>query len=190
MEDRFMQYWSKSVLSIYRYLETLTRAIDGLVKKNSGITYGYGYNSTYTLTSKLLKWTEKKRKMINLKVVTEDALRSLPSVYKRILILYYIDGVKSSLIAELIGVSIRTYYRKKKAALDKFAVNLAKMGFDLEYLKENYSNEKWLMRVYNSCVERDSVPEETPLIQENKTIIKSIINDLKHIKGTPLTLYA
>ena len=185
-----MQHWSKSVLSIYRYLETLTRAIDGLVKKNSNLSFNYGHNTTYTLASKILKWTEKKRKMINLKVVTAEALVSMPSIYKRILVLYYVDGVKSSVIAELLGVSIRTYYRKKKAALDKFGLAMAKQGFDLDYLNKNYSSEKWLMSVYDACLEKDSATEETLVIHENKTIIKNIINDLKHIKATPLTLYA
>ena len=185
-----MQLWSKSILSIYRYLETLTRAIDGLVKKSSNVSFGYGSNSTYILADKILKWAEKKRKMINLKVVTDDALQDMSSMYKRILVLYYIDGVKSSVISDLLGVSIRTYYRKKKIALDKFGLMLSKLGFDENFLKNNYGQEKWLMRVYDTCIEKDTIMEENPMMNDGKAIIKNIICDLKHIKATPFSVYA
>lgn len=185
-----MQLWSKSILSIYRYLHTLTRAIDGLVKKSSGISFGYGNNSTYIQASKILKWTEKKRKMINLKIITDEVLKDMPSLYKRILILYYIDGVKSSVICELMGFSIRTYYRKKKLALERFGLGLSRLTYDIGYLEKYYGQEKWLMRVYDTCIEKDSITEENPMMHENKTIIKSIINDLKYIKCPPITCYA
>ena len=177
-----MQYWSKSILSIHRYLETLSKAIDGLVKKNSKVSNSMGNNSTYMLASKIIEWTDKKKKMINLKVATIDALKKVNKESRRILILFYIDGVKGSTIADLLGCSIRTYYRKKKLALDRFAIALKSVGYDEEYLTKHYGNEKWLMSVYDKCLERDTITQDTAILEEDKSIMKGIIKDLKYIK--------
>ena len=184
-----MKMWSKSILSIYRYLPTLSNAIDGLVKKNSKLSAGTGYSSTYTQAGKLIEWTDKKRKMINLKVATKEALKQLPSIDRRILVLFYIDGVKSTLIADMLGCSIRTYYRKKVDAIERFGIALARVGFDIDYLNANYLDEKWLMSVYDRCIIQDSVRSETTICKEDKSMVKDIIRDLGKIKCYRFSTY-
>ena len=184
-----MRMWSKSILSIYRYLETLSNAIDGLVKKNSKLTTGRGYNSTYIQASKIIEWTEKKRKMINLKIATREALKQLPLTDRRILILFYIDGVKSSVIAELLGCSIRTYYRKKVDAIERFGLALGRVGFDMDYLNKNYLQEKWLMSVYDRCIIQDSVSADSAVLKTDKSVVKDIIKDLGKIKCYAFSTY-
>lgn len=72
-----MKYWSKSALSLYRYLETMSNTIDKIVIStgtNSNSSLLQKYQSTYYQAGKMIELAERKRKMINLKVAVEIRL--------------------------------------------------------------------------------------------------------------------
>ena len=131
-----MNYWSKSTLSIYRYLETMSKTIDKIVLnvgKNSNSSELQRYQTTYFQASKIIELIERKRKMINLKVACEQALNKIPLQSRKILMLFYIDGVKGDFIAQLLGISLRTFFRQKLKALKEFSEALERMGFNLNF---------------------------------------------------------
>ena len=92
-----MKYWSRSVLSIYKYLETMSNTIDKLVidmGKNSNSPILQKFQSTYCQASKIIELIDRKRKMINLKVAVEETLNKLDKTHKRILMLVFVDGLR------------------------------------------------------------------------------------------------
>ena len=115
-----MKYWSKSSLSIYRYLEKMTNTLDKLIldlSKHSNNVSMIKNQTTYNQARKLIELLDRKRKMINLKVAVEDSLAGLNKIDRRILTLVFIDGAKSEMIAQILGVSLRTFFRKKVIAV-------------------------------------------------------------------------
>lgn len=152
-----MKYWSRSSLSIYKYLLSMSNAIDKVINdsgKNSNNVTLQKYQTTYYQTNRMLELIDRKRKIINLKVAIENALVKLPRIDRRILTLSYLDGVKSEIIADILGVSLRTFFRKKNLAIEHFMCVLQVLGYDEEFFVSEYGQEKWFVAVYDDCLSK------------------------------------
>lgn len=150
-----MKYWSKSALSLYRYLEAMSNTIDKIVistGKNSNCSLLQKYQTTYYQAGKMIELAERKRKMINLKVAVEDTLVNLSVMDRRILGLVFIDGVKSERVAKILNMSLRTFFRRKNKALNNFMEEMELAGFNAEYFIKEYSTERWFNSVYDECL--------------------------------------
>lgn len=175
-----MKYWSKSALSIYRYLETMSNTIDKIImdtgRSSNNITL-QKYQTTSYQTSKMLELIERKRKMINLKLAVEEGLAKIKKDDMRLLTLVYIDGVKSETVAKLLGCSIRTFFRKKCTALKEFMIALEVAGFDEMFFRNEYYDQQWIMSVYDECLLKNSNQEEVM----DKFLLKKIFNEVARI---------
>ena len=150
-----MKYWSKTALSVYRYLESMTETVNKKIINTGSNSNKEGllvYQSTYFQTSQMIELIERKRKFINLKVAVEETLATLSNIDRRILVLAYIDGVTSVIIAQLLNVSLRTYFRKKAAAIERFADRMDKFGLNEKFFASEYGDEMWFMGVYNDIL--------------------------------------
>jgi len=148
-----MKTWSKTILSVYKYLEALSNSIDELVLKKSinSAFYNNGrFNSScYDCANKIMQLTERKVNLINIKVLVDDTLSKMPLKYRQLLALSYIDNAKSEDIAEIMHISIRTFFRKKNEALNSFAKNLILQGYSKEKLENMFCGEHWLKNLYD-----------------------------------------
>ena len=110
-----MKYWGKSALSIYKYLLTMSNSLDKSIldiSKGNSNNHFQQYNTTYNQANRIIELMDRKRKMINLKVAVEEVVNKMDKVDKRIITLVYFDGVKSEMVAQILGISIRTFFRK------------------------------------------------------------------------------
>lgn len=174
-----MKYWSKSALSIYKYLSTMSSTIDKLILdmgKNSNNALLQKYHSTYFQASKIIELIDRKRKMINLKIAVEDTLSRMDKTGRRILTLVFIDGVKSELVAQMLNMSIRTFFRKKNMALSDFALILREIGYDEEFFSSEYLQEKWFVSVYDDCISKTAEQDGI-----NKLLLKKVFSELSKI---------
>jgi len=147
-----MKTWSKTILSVYKYLEALSNSIDDLVVKKSinSAFYNNGrFDTAYDCADKIMRLTNRKINLINLKVLVEDTLLKMPLKYRQILMLKYVDGAKSSDIAEILHVSMRTFFRVSNSALESFAKIMQMNGFSKEKLEDMFCGENWLKNLYN-----------------------------------------
>lgn len=172
-----MKYWSKSALTIYRYLESMSNTIERIVNEsgtNSNRKDMMTYRNTYSQTNKMIDLLERKRKIINLKLVVEESLNTLSVNQKRILTLSYIDGIKSHYIAELLGLSLRTFFRQKLKALEMFCEAMEELGYGLNFLKNNYTQEQWFSSVYNEVLVKNTQDE----CELDPSFIKNLLKNL------------
>ena len=75
-----MKYWSRSALSIYKYLLSMSNSIDKSINdtgKNSNSVSLQKYQTTFFQTNKILELIDRKRKIINIKVAVENASQDL-----------------------------------------------------------------------------------------------------------------
>jgi len=150
-----MKYWSKSALSIYKYLETMSMGIDKAVKdivSGSNSALLQKSQSTYCQASRIIELMDRKRKIINLKVAIEEGVNRLDKINKKIIALVFFDGLKSEKVSQMLDVSIRTFFRKKTNAMNNFSIILKGIGFDEEFFISEYMSEKWFMSVYNDII--------------------------------------
>ncbi|MBE5757479.1 MAG: hypothetical protein E7345_00925 [Clostridiales bacterium] len=149
-----MKYWSKSALSIYRYLESMAETVDKRILKTGTSSNSEGlqrYQSTYLQTGQMIEFIERKRKLINLKVAVEDALTGISLNDRRLLVLTFVDGVTSVIVAELMNISLRTFFRRKVSALQSFTNKMIELGYDENFFQD-YETEPWFLGVYNEIV--------------------------------------
>ena len=145
--------WSKTILSVYRYLKRMTYAFDRMVKSKAYNSFhttsdNFAINNIFDLSESILDLTERKVTLINLKVLTDKALASMDKELAKILILKFFEGKKCDEIANLIHCSTRTYFRKLTVAYSAFYVALVNLGYDENRLEMMLKNENWIMLVY------------------------------------------
>ncbi len=145
---------AKTILMVYRYLDRIADAIDRLVERralNSFYMSGFGCkdNNISNVAQYIIDLSDRKVKLINLKVLTEMALENCPILHSQILIEKYMDNDKTLVIASRHNLSERTYFRRLNQALSNFSTTLEKLGFSENKLLEYISSEKWIIEVYN-----------------------------------------
>ena len=153
--------WGRTILSVYNYLETVTEAIDKVVKARAVNGFYYnsatcGYNDIYSISEHILNLTERKVNLINLKILCEDILEKMNLEYARILISNFIDKRRAVDSAEILGISLRSYFRKLKMALASFESELAKLGYNDKYLYKLFKNEEWIMEIKHNFDQEDN----------------------------------
>lgn len=146
--------WSKTLLISYSHLETICGAIDKTVL-SCGLNSCNTYCDAEYVADKMINLIERKKFLINLKVLIDKALSKIKSSYSRVLMLKYVDGVDSKLASEVMKVSTRTYFRQINAGLDHFWQALINMGYSTYALYELFKNENWVLEIYNSYCRKD-----------------------------------
>ncbi len=146
--------WSKTILSVYKYLERIAGAIDKLIDRNAMNSFYYFTgsvqdNSVMAVANRIIELSDRKIKLINLKLLTEKSLERCDKDFAQILILKYIDCEKSEDIAKRFNLSMRTYFRRLNQAEEQFYNILAFSGFNEKKLNCYLKTEKWILEVYN-----------------------------------------
>lgn len=167
---------SRTMLSVYRYLEAITRAIDNQVKKqsiNSAFYSSHNAVTTYEIANKVLELSERKVKLINLKVVIEEGLESLSETSRRLLLLNFLDQLPAKKIAETMNISLRTYFRRKEEAINTFAKNLLLKGYSLNFLISQFFSQEWLKKFYIVNAEKQ---QDNNSLSNKTTIRRELVN--------------
>lgn len=148
---------AKTILMVYRYLDRIADAIDRLIERRALNSFYVGVlgnndNSIYSVADYIINLSERKIKLINLKILIDMALEDCPILSSQILIEKFMDNEKSFDIAKRHNLSERTYFRRLNEALDNFSSSLCKLGFCENKLLDYISSEKWIMEVYNRLI--------------------------------------
>ena len=174
------ELWGKTLLSLYRHFGVMANSIDNLVRRigiNSAFRHTI-YDSTIVDSNKILELTERKIKIINLKVIVEDILADLNMKDLKILTLCYVDGVEYKKIIKLLNINQRTFFRRKEIAIARFSNKLAEMGYDADKLEKYLHNENWIKNTYYQIVNSTA----SRLVSDKKTksqyqLIRSVLDD-------------
>ncbi|MBQ4557779.1 MAG: sigma-70 family RNA polymerase sigma factor [Clostridia bacterium] len=145
-----MENWGKALLESYRYLETVVNTIDDMVKKISINSVYYNKKAhcdTLSVFDRVIMLNDRKLNLTNLKVLVDMALDKLKSKDRQFLMLYYIDCLNCTEIAEVLEVSERTVFRRKLRATKEFA-NALSLITTKSYIETNYKEEHWLFDIY------------------------------------------
>ena len=181
-----MENWSKTILSVYRYLEAISKAIDNLVVKksiNSSFYNNGRFNSTYECANEIMNLTERKVNLINLKVLTEKVLQKLEPLQRKVLTLTYIDNVSRDDICEVLEISTRSYFRKKADGLKSFGKTLVSMGYDAKKIHSTFESEKWLVALYDRNT-NEVCAKYKPIVVNDYKFINNIIKKYDLVSQT------
>lgn len=146
--------WTKTILSVYRYLERICDAIDKLVLQSALasadiVGQNFHYNNVFSISQKLIDYSERKITLINLKLLIEDCLSNINSKQANLLIEKYVDEKKVREIACDNNLSMRSAFRKIALAETSFDAKLKFKGFDEFKLQDFLKDEKWIMQTFS-----------------------------------------
>lgn len=145
--------WGKTLLYTYKYLNRITDAIDKMVDQAALNSFYYSQNSqrdtgVLAVTNKIISLIERKKRLVNIKVLVDKALEKCDDFSGEILVQKYMDNRSSEEIAQWKGLNIRTYFRKLVCAEANFCANMARMGYDEKTLENYLCDEKWIFEIY------------------------------------------
>ncbi len=144
--------WGKTLLSVYRYLERIADAIDNIIEKKAVQTSSMLgsdalTHNTLALANKIIDLSERKVKLINIKLLIEKALSSMDEKGAKILILKYFDNLPCEEILKTLNLSRRTYFRRIGEMEGAFEAQCAMFGFPMERLDSYLASESWIVSV-------------------------------------------
>lgn len=145
--------WVRTVLEVYRHLELIANTIDEMAKNEVYHSFNAMYHTTMESMERMIEFNDRKRKLINLKVMIENAIVKIKKTTdQKILVMTYVDGMKCNVIAKNLEMSLRTYFRHKQNAIFELKEILNKKRYTLSWFLKEYGDEKWLINQYeNIC---------------------------------------
>lgn len=167
--------WTKTLLTVYRYLERIAGAIDKIIMQsalssNNLTTQNYFYNNVLSVSQKILDLSERKVTLINLKVLIEQTLGELDKNDALILIEKFVDGDKTKDIMAKNNISMRTVFRKIENAQNSFSSKLLIKGYNDEKLSQMLKDEGWILNVHG----RYSVKDEEEISLSGVYLAKAV----------------
>lgn len=148
--------WCRTLLTSYRALNTFAKTLDDTMEKLALKGFN-GYSSGYStdmLYDKMLEIIDRKKGLVNIKVLVDNAMSKLSVKDYEILKLRYFDGIDVAQSAEMLALNGRTYFRKLNKALSSFMFNLKKMGYDVERIKSEYKKENFIVALYQRLLKK------------------------------------
>lgn len=145
--------WAKTILCVHKYLERITDGIDNLVEREAMNSYYYSStreNGVSKVANKIIELIERKKKLINIKVLTEKCLEDIEPIQAQILIGKYINEEPCQMLASRLNIPERTFFRKLLQGEDSFTKALGRYGFSEERMFSYLKDEKWIFDVYEN----------------------------------------
>lgn len=168
--------WAKTLLSCYAYLGNICETIDKKV-----ISYGIGsasHRDTEFVANKIINLIERKKFLINTKILVDRVLVNLDLNLAKVLVLKFVDKTKVEVAAETMNMSLRTYFRKVDISVDKFASILLGYGYDSKRLYDTYKDENWILEIYKSFLNKHFTEAEKEHNDENQSISNTKIKNI------------
>ena len=169
--------WAKTLLTSYRYLERVAKAIDKIVMTraiNSFYTSGsnLSFNSITNVSSDILSLTERKVNLINLKLILQEALESVSENHSALLVSSFVEGKNCYECAEVLSISLRTFFRRQNQALESFVKALALQSCDEKFFDDMLAGEGWIAQIKLKYSRNSSYIEPDGVKIENKIKLK------------------
>lgn len=152
--------WTKTILTVYKYLERISGAIDKIVEKSALASFNiigqnYHNNNTLSISNKIIELSERKVTLINLKVLVEQTFLEISEKDAQILIEKYVDGRKTIEVADRFELSLRTCFRRISSAENSFKSKLCAKGYNDIKIADMLKDEGWIIRAYNNIATKE-----------------------------------
>lgn len=147
--------WCKTLLCAYRRLGKFCDALN--VAMDSFAMSGFMGNhmrvgvTTDMLYDKMIETADRKKGFINIRILVDNALKTLPDKYRSVLVSRYIHGNIAASSAEELGIPPRTYFRYSNKAVALMTFALRHIGYNSERLEAEYGGEPFIMGLYKSA---------------------------------------
>lgn len=150
--------WAKTLFETYRYLTRIIKSIDRLVVERSIKSYSVGLGEPSTLEKMeiIIDLIQRKKRLLTVKMLIEEALKNIDIDSAKTLIKYYIDKGDLGEIAEEHQLNKRTMSRRINKMLLEAIDKISDLGYDINKIELLLQNEGWIIGVYNKTASKFS----------------------------------
>ena len=171
--------WAKTLLASYNSLETIANAVDNLVV-TQGINSANNHLTTIENAERIISLIQRKKLLVNLKVLVDSNIEKLDNLSARLLIMRYLDNIKPDICLEILKLTRRTYFRKLDRALEEFSLKLKHSGYTPAVLEQLVQKEHWIKEHYNHFLKQE--------MQKSEKDISEVVQDSQqYFSIRPLT---
>ena len=173
----------KNFLLIYKFLPSLISSIDKLIMLRGVNSSSYKTDvNTTTLgqINSIIALSERKVLLINLRVLANKVFSKMRKDYVKIIVLRFIDGWESKKIAEVLGLNVRTYFRRLNLAVSAF-----ESGMNMEIAKKEHiflkGDNSQMQSIFDKLEKWEGYDEDVE-VDTNKCgtlICNSLMKDIK-----------
>ena len=150
----YQECWAKTLLNINSYLDRICEAIDKNVMSCS-MNSAHSQMGTDYFADRIIKLVERKKFMINIRVLINNTLKNISLENAKILTIKFVDHIKTDTACKLLDMPYRTYFRKVDKAISQFAFELKKQGYDESMLYQIFKNEFWVLEVFDNYAKKN-----------------------------------
>lgn len=156
-EKTKMKFWIKTLLSSYRVFPEIVRTIDKIIELQA-TSFSF-YTDIFNMSStslkeyeKVIDLSERKNNVINLYRMTKELMDGLEEEDLDILEKKYIDKWNSDEIAESLGISRRTVFRRINKILSDIYQKCKENRWTLRLVEAQTKGEPWLQDKYHKLI--------------------------------------
>jgi DNA-directed RNA polymerase specialized sigma subunit len=136
--------WTRVMIAVYQGIPIIVKALDGAV--GEAVLFKAVANSrtnSEVLFNQIIATTDRNVKLINFKVLTDEAVEILEGREKNI-IAARLKGIKFDKISEDLNITIRTIFRDYESAIEKMTSYLANLGHTEEWFNNYFGDDTYL----------------------------------------------
>lgn len=158
--------WAKALFESYKYMTRIIKSIDRMVLERSVKSYGVGKGEPTTMEKMeiIIDLIQRKKRLLTIKMLIEEALKNMDREDARVLIDFYIDKIDIAEIAEAQGKTPRTMLRHINKMLLDAMTKISDLGYDINRIELLLKNEGWIVGVYNKIASRFGESKRIPLL--------------------------
>ncbi|MGN1200883.1 MAG: sigma factor-like helix-turn-helix DNA-binding protein [Candidatus Caccovivens sp.] len=148
--------WAKTMIVAYNRLPEVCESIDKIIYKYA---LRRTWFDTYDMLQKIIEQSERKKNLINLKIVIENALDNLNEIDREIIQLRYVNCVNVKDISQKLNISPRTTFRHLNSSILNFWNKMCELGYRESDMEEMFRGEKWILSLKEQlslCNEEDN----------------------------------
>lgn len=143
IEEFDRKVWACTVLLAVKKLDIWISSLDSDAKNLAA----YSFWDRGISFDKVLDITERKRRLIALRLLIKDVLREL-SAGRKSALLGYFGGTTIERVAQERKISLRTAYREVCRGINEVVGGLNRRGCNADWFVKNWGNEPYLQQMY------------------------------------------
>lgn len=168
-----LNIYVRTLLEAYRTLPNVIKILDQIIESrasNAMLSSGL-FSSAYDEIDKVIELSERKDKLLNLYVITDNMLRMLPEKQRKFAIMKFVKKRSIESIAEEFGTTKRSVYRFANNIIKTLSLKLLEKKWDSKFIEFQIDeNEHWIENIFENKLKEENSNNKRRTKQEKTQI--------------------
>lgn len=154
-----LHLYVKTLLEAYRTLPNVIKILDQIIEKRASsamLACSGIFSNTYDEIEKVIELSERKDKLLNLYIITDNMLKMLSEKQRKFVIMKFVKKRNIDAIAEELKITKRNVYRNANNLIKQLCIKMLERKWDSDFIALQIGkNEVWLENIFNKKYEEE-----------------------------------